>query len=143
MLTDKDSKPNRAKAIMLIQKIRNTPSAPVKRRGKQRVVRRFEKPHINMQATSFTELVNLDEIQLYEPPVTVGLEMESLALCLDNWDALKLPDLSSNNIPLERLIRVSSEVVSQMKTQVSRDFRILIRLNHTQEREETLVKPRP
>ena len=110
MLTDIDSMANRATAIELINKIRTTPV--VKGRGKPRVVRRFVKPHINMAATAYTEMVNLDEIQLYEPPITIGLPLEVLAKCLDDWDALKLPQLSSNNIPLERLIRISSEVCS-------------------------------
>ena len=79
----------------------------MKGRGKPRVVRRFVKPHINMAATAYTEMVNFAEIQLYEPPITIGLPLEVLAKCLDDWDALKLPQLSSNNIPLERLIRIS------------------------------------
>ena len=72
----------RSRSIELIEKIRTTPA--VKGRGKPRVVRRFVKPHINMAATTYTEMVNLKEIQVYEPPITIGLPMELLEKCLDD-----------------------------------------------------------
>jgi len=141
MLTDPESRENRVKAIDLIKIVRAKVSEPKRGRGRKRIVRRFETPEINWNASSYDQMIDLSQIELFEPPVTVGFELKDLESCIDNWNHLNLPDIPSNNITLERFIKVSSGVTEQTKLDENRDGRILITLDHAKHRNERLAKP--
>ncbi|KAI2809431.1 hypothetical protein BLOT_000580 [Blomia tropicalis] len=101
------------KAIMLIQQIRkqNEDNQLIvhEKRGRGRPkkslkVREFTLPSLNLEATSYHDLINWTTTKLYEPPLTMGLSLSEIESGLDR------PDFYCHTQDVERLVHLISRV---------------------------------
>jgi len=87
-------------------------------------VREFRIPPINFEAKDYTELVEWQQIDRYEPPLTKHISDEEIVACIKSHDATQVHELEKfpcHTQATERCVRLVTEASASVCGQSSRD----------------------
>ena len=143
MLVDPRKPQYRARAVAQILKIREAireeqrlekEGAAKKKRGrkpKKPSVRIFRKPQsINLEATSYPDLIDWDNLENLEPPLTRNISDEDLQNFVHNWNFLKLPRVPNHTQAVERMVGVCAGIAARFKKPEMRTAQIRLKIKY-------------
>ena len=134
LLCDPTSQKNREKAVSAIKKIRvMVEEEKSKKKGKSKkksTIREFRCPKVNLDAESYDQHLDLDNLGPFEPPLTKSFATEDLERQILDWTAISFPSVPSNTQAVERAIKLVTEVVKDMKLYETRLQDVDITMDH-------------
>ena len=92
--------------------------------------RKFQLPKINFEATTYYSMINWQECQLEEPPITKKFSNQCLVeTIIEKKEILKLPDFLNHTQAVERTVKMVTESSKTVTGNVNRDG--MIRAKHS------------
>ena len=126
MLLDQNSLENRQKALAAIKAIRGG-KEPVLDKGKK--VRSFRSPNLTLKETKLEDFVDWKLAgtgRLYEPPLTIGVDMEILEEQAATGRGFRVPKVPCHQQPIERMVKMVTAASGRLKSQRTRHEEILL-----------------
>ena len=133
MVMDQNSLENRQKAFEIIKKIRESPVTetfecpPNTHKVAFKKVRPFHPPEVNTNAETIVDFLTT-QVELFEPPLTIGIPLDQLKAQADHGNVLKFPKVPCQSV--ERTIKLVSLVSSKVRSYRRRHQEILCKLYH-------------
>ena len=102
-----------------------------KENGLSSRVREFRVPSLNFEAKDYTELVEWQQIDRYEPPLTKHISDDEISACVKSQDVARICELAKfpcHTQATERCVRLVTEASAAVCGETSRDGFIRARI---------------